>query len=72
VFRQKAILLAGALEHDTEGDAARQAVRGFIERIVVPPDEGLQVVGNLGEMLTAACGVELAAAVGNVGCGGRI
>jgi len=38
-------------------ESARQALRGFIERIVIPPgDELLQVVGNLGEMLTAASG----------------
>jgi site-specific DNA recombinase len=73
VFRQKAVLLAGALEHDSEKDAARQALRGFIDRIVVPADDGpLLVVGNVGEMLTAAGGNEIAAAVGQGGCGGRI
>ncbi len=41
VFRQKATLLAAALENDAERDAARQALRGFIERIEVPADEGL-------------------------------
>src|SRR5262249_37553958 len=71
VFRQKAELLANALEHDAERDAARQALRGFIDRIIVPPDDGLlQVVGNFGEMLTAAAGNEIAAAVGQGGCGG--
>jgi hypothetical protein len=73
VFRQKATLLAAALEHDAERDAARQALRGFIERIVIPPgDQLLQVVGNLGEMLTAASDGTVTAAVGNVGCGGGI
>jgi site-specific DNA recombinase len=75
VFRQKATTLAAALERDGQRDAARLALRDFIERIVIPPGEGLlQVVGNLGEMLTAASGRNGsgAAAVGYVGCGGRI
>lgn len=65
--------LAAALEHDDERDAARQTLRGFIDRIVIPPGDGLlQVVGNLGEMLTAASGRNgsAVAAVGQVGCGG--
>jgi site-specific DNA recombinase len=75
IFRQKATQLAAALEHDEEHDAARQALRGFIDKIVIPPGDGLlQVVGNLGEMLTAASGRNgsVVAAVGQVGCGGRI
>jgi site-specific DNA recombinase len=49
VFRQKATTLAAGLEHDEQRDAARQALRGFLEKIVIPPDDGLlQVVGNLG------------------------
>jgi hypothetical protein len=71
VFRQQATLLAAALEHDAERDAARQALRGFIERIEIPPgDELLQVVGSFGEMLTAASGGTVTTAVGYVGCGG--
>lgn len=73
VFRQKTERLAVALEHEDEvqRDSARQALRGFLERIVIPPGEGLlQVVGNLGEMLTAAGGRDGSAAVGYVGCGG--
>jgi hypothetical protein len=57
-----------ALEHEDleTRESARSAIRGFIDRIVIPPgDELLQVVGNLGEMLTAA-----GAAVGKGGCGG--
>jgi len=49
------------------------AGRGFIDRIEIPPGDGLlQVVGNLGEMLTAASGGNdsTLAAVGKVGCGG--
>jgi len=75
VFRQKATRLAAALEHDEQSDAARLALRGFVEKIVIPPGDGLlQVVGNLGEMLTAASGRNGSdlAAVGYVGCGGRI
>jgi site-specific DNA recombinase len=75
VFRQKATTLAAALEHDEQRDAARQALRGFLEKIVIPPGEGLlQVVGNLGMMLAAAHGRirPAVSAVGYVGCGGRI
>ncbi len=46
VFRQKATLLAAALEHDVERDAARHALRGFIDRIEIPADGLLQVVGK--------------------------
>ena len=73
VFRQKTEQLAAALESDTERDAARLALRGFLEKIVIPPGDGLlQVVGNLGEMLTAVTGRDgtASAAVGYVGCGG--
>ena len=74
VFPQKATTLAAALEHDEQRDAARLALRGLVEKIVIPPDDGLlQVVGNLGEMLTAAgARSSSATAVGYVGCGGRI
>ena len=75
VFQQKATQLAAALERDEERDSARQALRGFLDKITIPPGDGLlQVVGNLGEMLTAASGRNgsLAAAVGNGGCGGGI
>jgi site-specific DNA recombinase len=57
VFRQKATTLAAGLEQDEQRDAARQALRGFLEKIVIPPGDGLlQVVGNLGSMLAAAQG----------------
>jgi site-specific DNA recombinase len=73
VFRQKAATLAAGLEHDEQRDAARQALRGFLEKIVIPPGDGLlQVVGNVGEMLTAAHGRvgRAVSAVGYGGCGG--
>ena len=71
VFRQKAMLLGGALQNDADRDAARHALRGFIERIEIPSGDGLlQVVGNLGEMLAAASGGTVSTAVGKVGCGG--
>jgi len=73
VFQQKTMQLAAALEHEDEEqrETARQTLRGFVEKIVIPPGDGLlQVVGNLGEMLTAAAGRSGAAAVGYVGCGG--
>ena len=77
VFEQKIGQLATALEHEDAElrEKARQALRGFIDRIVIPPgDELLQVVGDLGSMLTAASGRDGSAltAVGNGGCGGRI
>ena len=71
VFREKTEMLAVALERDDEHDSARQMLRGFIDHIVIPPDdELLQVVGDFGEMLKAAAGRMGAAAVGYVGCGG--
>ena len=73
VFRQKTMQLAAALEHEGEHDAARQALRGFLDKIVIPPGDGLlQVVGNLGEMLKAAGGRNGSAAVAYGGCGGGI
>ncbi len=75
VFRQKATTLAAGLEHDEQRDAARQALRGFLDRIVIPPGDGLlQVVGNVGSMLAAAQGRAQPGrkAVGYVGCGGGI
>jgi len=73
VFRKKATTLAAGLEDDEQRDAARQALRGFIDKIVIPPGDGLlQVVGNLGAMLAAAQGRQQPStrAVGYVGCGG--
>lgn len=75
VFRRKATTLAAGLEHDEQRDAARQALRGFLDKIVIPPGDGLlQVVGNLGSMLAAAQGRAQSGtnAVGYVGCGGGI
>ncbi len=75
VFRQKATTLAAGLEHDEHRDAARQALRGFLQSIVIPPADGLlQVVGNLGAMLDAAAGQKMPGrqAVAYVGCGGGI
>ena len=75
VFRRKATTLAAGLEHDEQRDAARQALRGFLERIEIPPGDGLlQVVGNLGSMLAAAQGRahSQATMVVNGGCGGGI
>ena len=57
IFRQKTIRLASALAHETEHDAARQALGGFLDKIIIPPGDGpLRVVGNLEEVLTAASG----------------
>lgn len=73
VFRKKATTLAAGLEHDEQRDAARQALRGFLERIEIPPGDGLlRVIGNLGAMLTAAQGRARSqtSMVVNDGCGG--
>ena len=71
VFHQKTVQLAVGLENEGEHDSARQALRGFLDKIVIPPGDGLlQVVGNLGEMLKAAGCRNGSAAVGYVGCGG--
>lgn len=51
----------------------QNALREFVEQIVIPPgDELLKVVGNLGAMLEATAGQKVAGRqpVGNVGCGG--
>ncbi len=74
VFRQKATTLAAGLEHDEHRDAARQALRGFLERILIPEGDGLlQVIGNVGMMLDAAQGLSPSRAlVRNIGCGGGI
>ena len=57
IFRRKTVQLAADLEHEGEHDAARQGLRGFLDKIMIPPGDGLlQVVGNLGEMLKAAVG----------------
>jgi hypothetical protein len=72
VFQRKTSELAAALQHDDEEErsSARQALRGFIDHIVIPAEGLLQVVGNFGEMLKAAGGRAGAAAVAYVGCGG--
>ena len=72
VFDQKIEQLAAALEHEDDElrETAPQALRGFIDKIIIQPGDGLlQVVGNLGEMLTAASGRNgsALAAVGNDG-----
>ena len=60
-------------EDEEQRESARQVLRGFIDRIVIPPGDGLlQVVGNLGEMLKVAGGRTGSAAVAYVGCGGGI
>ena len=52
VFEQKIRTRAAALEHeDLElRESALTTLRGFIDRIVIPPGDALlQAVGNLGE-----------------------
>lgn len=40
VFRRKTMQLAAALQHEDEErrESARQALRGYIDRIVIPPE----------------------------------
>ena len=62
-------------DDEIERERAKEALRGFIEKIVIPADarQPLQVFDDLGKMLAAASnwpdGSSLAA-VANVGCGG--
>jgi len=74
VYRDKATALAAGLQRKEERDGARLAMRGLLDRIVVPPDGLLQVVGNFGAMLAAAQGQSLSfdEACGKGGCGGGI
>ena len=64
--------LAAGLEHDEEANVVRaQALRGFLDKIVIPEGDGLlQVVGNWGMMLDAAATDAGRQAVAYVGCGG--
>ena len=72
IFREKATTLVAGLQQDDQRDAARLALRGFLDRIIIPPGDGLlQVVGNAGAMLAAAAG-RATNSVGIVGCGGGI
>lgn len=41
VFRRKTETLTAGLEHDDQRDAARQALRGFLQKIVILPGDGL-------------------------------
>src|SRR6476660_6482696 len=59
-FKRKAIALAEGLQHDDKRAAAKDALRGFIEKILIPPgEELLTVVGKLGAMLDAAAGQKM-------------
>jgi len=70
VYRSKVEKLAAALEGGNEQGAARASLRGFVDRIVIPEDDGLlQVVGNLGLMLEATNEKADGEAVGPSGCG---
>jgi hypothetical protein len=57
VYRSKVEKLVAAPESGDEQGAAGEALRDFIDRIVIPEGDGLlQVVGNLGLMLVATNG----------------
>jgi len=64
-----------AHEDEEQREAARSAVRGFIDQIVIPPGDALlEVRGDLGRMVTAAAGerdASMLAAVVECGCGAR-
>jgi hypothetical protein len=62
-------------QSEQERERAREALRRVLDRIIIPSGDGpLRVVGNLGEMLTAATGWDgtALAAVVTVGCGGPL
>jgi hypothetical protein len=55
--QKKAATWRAGLEHDYQRDAARQTLRGFLEKVVIPPRVGmLRVAGNLEMTLAAARG----------------
>jgi hypothetical protein len=60
-------MLAAGLEQQDQRDAAREALRGFIEKVVIPPEGLLLVVGNLGARLAAAQGRRGARRRANIG-----
>jgi site-specific DNA recombinase len=75
IFRAKVTALVAGLEDESQREVARGALRGILERIIIPPGDGLlQVRGNLDAMLLAARNTKAGAfgpgSVGNVGCGG--
>ena len=78
VYPQKVERIAAALTHEDEDqrEAARSALRGFIDRIVIPSDGGkLMVFGDLVKMSATADGERddsMLAAVVESGCGGGI
>ena len=72
VFRSKTEALARGLENEGDEEAARGALRGLIEKIVIPPGDGLLTVsGNLGNVRSAQCREHPEFDLGAiVGCGG--
>jgi hypothetical protein len=58
VFRQKAIDLEEGLQRDERQSTAREALRQFLDHVVIPGDGLLTVVGNLGSMVDAATELE--------------
>ena len=50
VSEEKVMNLTAALEHPDleQRESARSILRGFIEKIVIPPDGLLRIVGDLG------------------------
>jgi hypothetical protein len=64
---------AGTLNREGLSAANKRALRDFVDKIVIPPGDGLlRLVGNFGKMFAAASGRNGSdlAAVGNGGCGG--
>jgi hypothetical protein len=74
VYWRKVRALATALEREQDRDGARQAIRGFLERIVFPPDGLLRIEANFPAMLAAGQGRPLSFEdpCGKSGCGGGI
>jgi hypothetical protein len=73
VFQEKVSALCRGLENATGREEARAALRGLVDRIVIPEGDGLlRVEGNLGAMLATAHGraAKAFSTVGIVDCGG--
>jgi hypothetical protein len=64
VFQRKVTVLCEGLEKERGREEARAALRGLVDRIVIPPGNGLlRVEGNLGAILATAHGRAVKAGV---------
>ena len=74
IFKEATIALVTGVDRDSQQDGARQSLRAYVEKIVIPPGQGLlQVVGKPEVMLAVARGERAIKGPGGiVGCGGGI